>query len=550
MSWLLRPSILVLAWIALTLGALLLVVRPSWQGLPSYEAAPLPVPDGDQEVVWLNIATNVVAWERFVAAVHMLVEHSQFGVTSVDDSNAFPNQTTAVPELAVGVGDSKSRLRFRWYKLTGDLDAERWMQALERRRPAPLAIIGGGSSDRARDLAQELQNRRNRFTSAPVLIVTTATADKVDLTERPGHDLMQIYSDRSFRFCYTDRQMAQAVVDFVWSQPDLRPDMEPIYLVNWGDDPYSKDLFDRFREVLSGEGYGDALRTQLTAQAAARQWAWLGSRLASGGTPPALELEGIRGEDSHARREPFWSASIPYCIGAFSHPNRWESESAEFLVDELTRHPAQRRPLLVLPAMPQPARRFLRALLRTAAPSASRFVVATGDAIDFNTVYRDRRLGWNIQDLPFPLVFFCHRNPVDPVAFVPDEPSGSQTTAGATGTSTGTQDLLLYRDIAATVISSAFHGNRLLPDADALRENLHAATQADGRSRFDPNGNPLGGVGEHIVSLRPVRAGDRVLPRAVMQVWTRTADSEGHKQWVRTPIAGQQELKIDYLQSR
>ena len=107
-----------------------------------------------------------------------------------------------------------------------------------------------------------------------------------------------------------------------------------------------------------------------------------------------------------------------------------------------------------------------------------------------------------------------------------------------------------YCDIAATVIGAAFHGGRLLPDADAMRKHLHVTMQTDGRPRFDPNGNPLGGLGEHIVSLRPVRAGDRVLPQAVMQVWTRTAGSKGRRQWVRVPVAGQAELKVDYLQSR
>src|SRR5438270_3368651 len=100
--------------------------------------------------------------------------------------------------------------------------------------------------------------------------------------------------------------MAQAVVDFVWSQPELRPDREPVYLASWSDDPYSKDLFDRFREVLRTEPFANTLRG------------------ADELTLPAT---------------PFWSAEIPYSVGAFSQPNRWESEWAEKLAAALSQHP-------------------------------------------------------------------------------------------------------------------------------------------------------------------------------------------------------------------
>ena len=66
----------------------------------------------------------------------------------------------------------------------------------------------------------------------------------------------------------------------------------------------------------------------------------------------------------------------------------------------------QRRPLLVVTGQSQPSRRFLRALARSAPEAARRLVVATGDAIAFNTIYRDRQVAWPIQELPFALVFF------------------------------------------------------------------------------------------------------------------------------------------------
>jgi hypothetical protein len=70
MNWLFRSgSLISLSGILALVGGVLLF----WQGdpTPANQAVPLPVPSGDQEVVWLNAATNV-AWERFVAAVHRL----------------------------------------------------------------------------------------------------------------------------------------------------------------------------------------------------------------------------------------------------------------------------------------------------------------------------------------------------------------------------------------------------------------------------------------------------------------------------------------------
>ena len=543
MSWLLRPSILILVWTALTVGALLLMLHSTWQAAPAYQALARPVPAGDQELAWFQAATNTVAWERFVAGVQLLRDRPGLGVTAIDDSNAFPNQTTAVPELAISVRGSNKRLWLRWYKLTGDLEAAQWIRALLQRNPPPLAIIGGSSSDRARDLAQELEDSRAQTAAPPLLLITMATANQVEVEDQADQDLMKIYGERSFRFCYTNRQMAEAVVDFIWSQPDLRPDTEPVYGVHWRDDPYSRDLFLRFGEVLGEEGYGQALQRGFLTRAAARKWARLAGVAAAGGLPPGLHLEGLRCEDLAMPRALFWSREIPYSLGTFGQPNSWEAVAAEQLVDELVRHPSQRRPLLIVPAMPQPARRFLRGLLRTDPTAARDFVVASGDALDFNTIYRDRRMAWNIQDLPFALVFFCHRNPVDPVAFEPDRG------AAAAGTSTGTQDLLLYRDIVGTLVAAAYQDGRLLADADALRARLRAAQDDAGRLLFDAHGNPRGGTGEYVVSLRPVPAGQRVLPQAILQVWDRKTDADGTRRWERAPIAGEPELRVDYLRA-
>jgi hypothetical protein len=573
MSWLFRPSILVLISVALAITAGVVLVWPS-------RDITRPVPPGDQEIVWLNPATSAVNWERFVAAVRRLkVDRPDLKLEVDPDADPFPSQTADVPELAVTAHGSKARLWFRWYKLTGDLGNEQWVQALARRRPPPLAIIGGGSSDRALELAQVLNDRRASFAAPPLFLITQATQHR---------GLMEVYSGRSFRFCFTNRQMARAVTDFIWSQDDLRPDSQPIYLTSWKDDPYSEDLYDEFRHLLDPEAladehaptvfaastiglmsapqnqgpllaaaalypgrldpyqglYGKRLVAAQMAKSATRTWGWLAGRASLGGVPPALALEGPWCYES--RPTPFLGLRFPYSVGSFSRPNQWEEQAANWLLAVLDQHPEQQRPLLVLPATPQPARRFLRALVRQAPVEAGRFVVATGDGIDFNTVYRDRNLLWAIQDLPVTLVFFSHDNPVDPIAFRPDRPSHDTTPPDSAGqTSTGTQDLLLYRNLVETLVEAAYQPKGLQASADGLAASLHEARLPDDRRRFTSKGNQVSGTGFYVVCLRPVRQGDRVLPEARLQVWFGQTDARGVLSW-DPARAGMPELTVTY----
>ena len=76
--------------------------------------------------------------------------------------------------------------------------------------------------------------------------------------------------------------------------------------------------------------------------------------------------------------------------------------------------------------------------------------MATGDAVAFNTVYRDRRVTWPIQELPFPFVFFCHYNPIDADAGFRAEGVAPRETEGGGErdvSTTGTEDILLDGDI-------------------------------------------------------------------------------------------------------
>jgi len=325
--------------------------------------------------------------------------------------------------------------------------------------------------------------------------------------------LNELHRDRTFRFCFTNQQMAAAVTAFVAARDELRPDRGPFYVAQWEDDAFSRDLTGRFC---------DAVRARL-------------DRPGGGFQIPVSEI-------------------IDYSVGGFDQPNRWEAPAVERLMRaKVDDHPDQRRPLLVLAApSSQVARRFLRGLARTSPSEARRFVIVTGDGLSFNTVYRDRNVAWPVQDLPFELVFFCHRSPVDAAAGFLREDAPS---AGITAPDTGTEDLLLYRDIVEALVQVAHQGETMPTDGAELGQRLRRARWHDGRvsfgdegpELFDADGNRRGGTGEHVVWLRPdvqrdaPRPAARVLPRATIRVYELLGAPGAGGCWRELP-----ELKVDY----
>jgi hypothetical protein len=221
--------------------------------------------------------------------------------------------------------------------------------------------------------------------------------------------------------------------------------------------------------------------------------------------------------------------TIPSSVGTFNTPNRFESETTGFLLLDLERHPEQRRPLLIVTGQSGPSRRFLRSVTRTMPDRARQCVVASGDTISFNNIYRDRMVTWPIQDLPFPLVFFCHHNPIDKAAGF--DPAG--------GHATGTEDLLLFGDIVETLAVALTREGKVCANAAELAERMHALKTQDGRFGFEEGtllfgprtGNRRSSAGEHVVCLRPRLKGDQVLPEATIEVWTRRGDDQTGPPW-------------------
>lgn len=477
---------------------------------------PLPVPAGDQEMAYFHTTTNATTWERFVSGV----VRAQMAVPGlrVDDSAAFSDQTTGVPEVVVSRDGRPGKLRIRWYKLTTEATADRWVAALAARDRSPLAVIGGGSSDRALDLARALDRRKQWPGDRPLLLITTATADEVSV-EKDGPaaevatNLIDVYDDRSFRFCFTNRQMAESVIDFVWDHPALRPGPLPtagavgsglalatnkqpeeppqVLSVVWMDDPFSRDLRERFGDALRGKAQPD-------------NW------------------------------------QVEYSIGGANGPNFYEAKAAEAIAGRV-RTMAPQRSLLVLSTITQPARRIMKAIAEAEPAVRNRLVAVTGDGIPVNAVYRDGEFAWPVHAIPVPLVLFTHHNPVGwdgPDQPTPPPPGYELVPPNST------EDVLHFSELGRVVAEACFPDGGLVARADDLAAKLHTRTPP----LFDRNGNRLGGTGEYIVALWPQAddAGGR--PQATMEVWRRSGDRRW--QHVRTVAIDQRRLKAAVAQPR
>ena len=80
----------------------------------------------------------------------------------------------------------------------------------------------------ARELAVAMNRQPSWEGDKPLLFFTTATSDDVavDEPDAAGNTqikLVDVYDNLTFRFCFTNEQIAKAVLNFVWSRPDLRP---------------------------------------------------------------------------------------------------------------------------------------------------------------------------------------------------------------------------------------------------------------------------------------------------------------------------------------
>jgi hypothetical protein len=517
-------------WPVVVVSAVAVVVaaaRLDWFQGSQAGPNPLPVPDGDQEIAWLHNPTSFESWENFVWGLKR-AETAADGPEGlvVDDSAAYPDRTTAVPEIVVRRKGFAGNLRVRWYKVTDEATQEGWVNALAARGTPPVAVTGGWSSDRAKELAYAMRDAKWNGPK-PLLFLTQATADRVYLTDDhdSGPSLIEVY-DRSFRFCFTNKQMVDAVTDFVLSDPTLRPgpieypglrslaaaaagpwaaltayaaeahrtaEPLPAFAIAWKDDDYSTDLSSQFRKQLA-------------------------DRSASADGLPLLKVS------------PWF---IPFSVGRFNRPNRAEAETAEQILKNLP--PPGYRTVLVIPTVSAPARRTLRSLVQGNPTVGQQLVAVTGDGIGVNTFFRDREFAWPVRSLPIPVVLFLHADPFgwDKPGAGRAPPAGYELPEPAPGAvRSSVEDIQLFSRLARVVAAAAFPDGtaEIIRTPDALGERLRNLTP----KFFDAAGNRKKETGEHVVVLRPTVNGNGPPERgpvdAVLEVYTRPA---GGQTWSR-----------------
>jgi len=506
-----------------------------WQYLAGAGVAEVPeLADGHQEVAWIAPATSGDSWERLVAALKNLEKdwptvHADLPRLRVSFQGAFLEQTASVPQIALSFeGTDKAKLWIRWYKLGGEGHRQQWLEKLKNRGRPPLAIMGGDTSDRAISMAKRLESMKSEWSGAPpLLLITSATAyrfypgdnQSTALIQDEWPKLMGVYKDRSFRFCFNTKRIAETVMDFLEENPQVWPEYQgdavtlatalaqgnalgslavlhaaghfrPTYLYTlaWRDDRYSQDLADHFWKEFVNLFY-------------------LG--------------------DSAAAFPHNTTNNVQYSVGDFFQPNPSELQAIGIYLG-LMRPYANHHHLLAMPTGVHQARRFLRALCQQAPAEVHNVVVVSGDSINFNNVYRDRDLAWNVLDVPVPLVFFSHRNPVDESAgFREDQAQADDFST------TGTQDLLLLRDVIEALLLAARTPSGWSTDSQAVRDRMHDLRWHNNRvddarehpaaekspPLFDAEGDRQPRTGEHVVWLQPSREFGRILPKARLSIW-------------------------------
>lgn len=443
-------------------------------------AHPQPVPAGDFEIAWFNTTTGGTAWERFVTGVQRA--RNLMPGLRVELAGAFPDQTTDVPEIILTDAGQTTRLRIRWYKLSSQHSEADWISRLSSRRPAPLAIIGGGSSDRARDLALALAAQTQWQGQRPLFFITTATAQSI-FHDGANRSLVGLYPNRTFRFCFSNEQMAEALLDFIWSNSELRPQplghsagqalgsglaaaarqmlhRPTLFRVEWEDDPYSSDFLDETSRALPAV----LAKYQITADPLEYRW------------------------------------KVPFSVGRFATAHPLEAAIAAAIMREFQHLPPERA-LLVIPTVPAPARRLLRRLSEAEPDVGRRFIAVNGDGMGVNAVLRDGEYVWPIAALPVPLLLFTHAHPADWDSTL--QPPSS------------TDDVLHTAELIRILVTAFFEPTPAR-DADMLAARLHGLEPAF----FDRAGNRLGGVGEYVFLLKPEEEIAEVWQRGSNRAWT------------------------------
>ncbi len=340
----------------------------------------------------------------------------------------------------------RERLRFTWQGAGGVVGMRSEVGRLLEQAP-PIAVVGSNNTVQTVALAEALNLAAEPGSEGPALLVPWATAVKVNRSDGDTVPLLEIYPDRTFRFCPNNRQAAAMLVQYLVSREAANPPGRVVMIVDQSD-PYSLDL---------AEGFERAIVEAL----------------------PAVEVE---------RRDADLSAPGP--LGQADTPGPVERTEASTIWSHVRNATAERPVWAVLPLQGQPTRRMINALRERArfadATLADRLQVLSGDGVGRDTLAR------LAGDCEFPV------SVVSPAA-MPDRLPSLLAHAGATA------------HVSAEIVSALVRAvDRSPGEATSLRSALlEMVVPVDtpgtfGRSlAFEPSGERKGSDLGHVLSIRP-----------------------------------------------
>ncbi|MEI7852849.1 MAG: hypothetical protein WCJ06_04025 [Planctomycetota bacterium] len=466
----------------------------------------------EKEIAWIYPASYSSAWERLVSSGKLLANHPDPFLAKVKfelGSQTFPELTASVPFFKISHPNSKLVIVVKWYKISSDMKYEDWVEKLFSRSIIPSAIVAGPTTDDAMAIVQAVAKvvAKVNVGKAPPLILTTASSNTLakDFNGTFGPNstddigLMGIYPEKTFRFGFDNRIMSDAIIRLLWSNPDLKPDSDPVHIVLWEDDSYARDFVATFWASLNKQTVADGLAAYgwVCSTVFAQQNTNFAFLLA-----PPLQMLGKKASSFSMNMHPI-PQIIDSSIGVRYAANRFEKEALRFLLLDIKLKPEQTQPLMVVGSQALQARRFLRELSLSDPKLAQKMVVVTGDTLSLNTVYRDREVAWPVSELPSKVVFFSHANPVSHEAGF--RPINDWADTGHLAKATSTEELIFSSQILEGLLPGLFidtgdlslYLKKLTWDGDRV-------TVEKGTPLFDAAGNRNAGTGEFIGVLKPL----------------------------------------------
>ncbi|MFZ4609523.1 MAG: hypothetical protein ACOYNM_06900 [Gemmataceae bacterium] len=466
----------------------------------------------EKEIAWIYPASYSSAWERLVSSGKLLANHPDPFLAKVKfelGSHTFPELTASVPFFKISHPNSKLTIVVKWYKISSDMKYEDWVEKLFSRSIIPSAIVAGPTTDDAMAIVQAVAKVAAKVNvgKAPPLILTTASSNTLakDFNGTFGPNstddigLMGIYPEKTFRFGFDNRIMSDAIIRLLWSNPDLKPDSDPVHIVLWEDDSYARDFVATFWASLNKQTVADGLAAY--GWACSTVFAQQNTNFAFLLAPP-LQMLGKKASSFSMNMHPI-PQIIDSSIGVRYAANRFEKEALRFLLLDIKLKPEQTQPLMVVGSQALQARRFLRELSLSDPKLARKMVVVTGDTLSLNTVYRDREVAWPVSELPSKVVFFSHANPVSHEAGF--RPINDWADTGHLAKATSTEELIFSSQILEGLLPGLFidtgdlslYLKKLTWDGDRV-------TVEKGTPLFDAAGNRNAGTGEFIGVLKPL----------------------------------------------